>query len=256
MVRTKGKNTRRNWGTVADAESDGCTGRVTRSLDLGVRRSNPTVGFSYRTDGKWPRRVLDCRLSRSNKTILELWHGSCFCFVGSFRRVVGAANISAIPSKGSELALKRIRTAFVLIPALLASLSVGPASASPIMRPVVDDPVVARVDDIRIRRSDLVVAVQLLPVKYRKLPLDAVYPFVLKQVINNTPIVRAARAEGFEKLASVRQRLKASRGGSSKAPIWRRPRRARLPIRRCVSSTGNLPNRFAGMRSSTCGTFS
>lgn len=107
------------------------------------------------------------------------------------------------------MALKRIRTAFVLIPALLASLSVGPASASPIMRPVVDDPVVARVDDIRIRRSDLVVAVQLLPVKYRKLPLDAVYPFVLKQVINNTLIVRAARAEGFEKLASVRQRLKA-----------------------------------------------
>ncbi len=107
------------------------------------------------------------------------------------------------------MALKRIRTAFVLIPALLASLSVGPASASPIMRPVVDDPVVARIDDIRIRRSDLVVAVQLLPVKYRKLPLDAVYPFVLKQVINNTLIVRAARAEGFEKLASVRQRLKA-----------------------------------------------
>ena len=107
------------------------------------------------------------------------------------------------------MALKRIRTAFVLIPALLASLSVGPASASPIMRPVVDDPVVARIDDIRIRRSDLVVAVQLLPVKYRKLPLDAVYPFVLRQVINNTLIVRAARAEGFDKLESVRQRLKA-----------------------------------------------
>ena len=107
------------------------------------------------------------------------------------------------------MALKRIRTAFALIPVLLASASILPASASPTVRAAADDPVVARIDDIRIRRSDLVVAVQLLPVKYRKLPLDAVYPFVLKQVINNTLIVRAARAEGFEKLVSVRQRLKA-----------------------------------------------
>ncbi len=107
------------------------------------------------------------------------------------------------------MALSRNRTTFVLIPVLLASLSVGPASASPIVRPAADDPVVARIDDIRIRRSDLVVAAQLLPAKYRKLPLEAVYPFVLRQVINNTLVVRAARSEGFEKLESVRQRLKA-----------------------------------------------
>ncbi len=105
------------------------------------------------------------------------------------------------------MALKRIRTAFVLIPVLLAGLSVGPASASPTVRPAADDPVVARIDDTQIRRSDLMIALRLLPAQYRKMPLEAVYPLVLRQVINNTLIVRAGRSEGLEKLESIRQRL-------------------------------------------------
>ena len=107
------------------------------------------------------------------------------------------------------MALKQIRTAFVLIPVLLASLSAGPAAASPVMRPVADDPVVARIDDTQIRRSDLMIALRLLPAQYRKMPLEAVYPFVLRQVINNTLVVRAARSEGLEKSAPIRQRLQA-----------------------------------------------
>ncbi len=102
-----------------------------------------------------------------------------------------------------------IRTAFVLLPVLLASLSVGPAAASPVVRPAADDPVVARIDDTQIRRSDLMIALRLLPAQYRKMPLEAVYPFVLRQVINNTLVVRAARSEGLENSDSIRQRLQA-----------------------------------------------
>ena len=107
------------------------------------------------------------------------------------------------------MALKRIRTAFVLITALLASASILPASASPIMQAAGDDPVVARIDDTEIRRSDLIIALALLPAQYRKMPLTAVYPFVLRQVINNTLIVRAAKSEGLEDSEDIRQRLKA-----------------------------------------------
>ncbi len=107
------------------------------------------------------------------------------------------------------MALKLIRTAFVLTPVLLASLSVGPTSARPIVRPAADDPVVARIDDTQIRRSDLLISLQLLPAQYRKMPLDAVYPFVLRQVIASTLIVRAARSEGLDQSESIRQRLEA-----------------------------------------------
>ena len=107
------------------------------------------------------------------------------------------------------MALKRIRTAVLLTPILLARVCAGSATASPVARPGTDDPIVARIDDTQIRRSDLIVALQLLPARYRKMPLDAVYPFVLRQVINNTLIVRAARSEGLDKSETVRQRLKA-----------------------------------------------
>ena len=56
------------------------------------------------------------------------------------------------------MALNRIRSAFVLIPVLLAFTSNLPASASPNMSPAGDDPVVARIDDTQIRRSDLIIA--------------------------------------------------------------------------------------------------
>jgi peptidyl-prolyl cis-trans isomerase C len=69
--------------------------------------------------------------------------------------------------------------------------------------------VVARVDDTEIRRSDLLIAQMLLPESYRKLPLEAIYPLVLGQVIDNTLFVRAARAEGLDDSAVLRQRLAA-----------------------------------------------
>ena len=107
------------------------------------------------------------------------------------------------------MALNRIRTAFVLTPILFASLLAGSAMASPASSPGSVDPVVARIDDTEILRSDLVVAQKLLPARYRKMPLEAIYPFVLRQVINNTLIVRAARTAGLDNSELLRQRLEA-----------------------------------------------
>ena len=108
------------------------------------------------------------------------------------------------------MAIKRIRTAFFLTPVLLASLFAGSVAASPIMRAESDDAIVARIDDTVIRRSDVVIALRLLPSQYQKMmPLAAVYPIVLRQVINNTLIVRAARSEGLDRSEPIRQRLQA-----------------------------------------------
>lgn len=107
------------------------------------------------------------------------------------------------------MTLKPLRTAFVLAPVLLASLSPATGAASPIGQAPGADPVVARIDDTEIRRSDLILAQQLMPARLRKAPLKAVYPFLLKQVIDTTLVVRAARAEGLDRTESIRRRLAA-----------------------------------------------
>ncbi len=105
------------------------------------------------------------------------------------------------------MTLKKLRTAFALTPILLVCLSTVADAASRLTPPATDDPVVALVDSTVIRRSDLIVAQQLLPQQYRKAPLAALYPVLLKQVVDNTLILRAARAEGIDKTPAVRQRL-------------------------------------------------
>jgi peptidyl-prolyl cis-trans isomerase C len=92
---------------------------------------------------------------------------------------------------------------------LLAGLSAAAGAASPISRAPADDPVVARIDDTEIRRSDLILAQQMMPAKFRKAPLKAVYPVLLKQVINTTLVVRAARTEGLDRTDAIRRRLAA-----------------------------------------------
>ncbi len=91
----------------------------------------------------------------------------------------------------------------------LAGAGAEGAMASPSVLPGVNNTVVAKVDGIEIRRSDLMMAMRLLPRNYRKMPLESVYPLLLRQVINNTLVVRAAKAEGFDKSDSIRQRLAA-----------------------------------------------
>jgi peptidyl-prolyl cis-trans isomerase C len=69
------------------------------------------------------------------------------------------------------------------------------------------DPVVARVNGSEIRRSDLVAAQHGLPAQYRSIPLTAIYPALLDQMIATMLSVQAARAINLDKEAVVRRRI-------------------------------------------------
>lgn len=104
---------------------------------------------------------------------------------------------------------KNLRTVLALAPVLLAFQSMAADAAGRFTHPTADDPVVARIDDTEIRRSDVTYAQQLLPARYRKMPLEAIYSFVLKRVIDGTLVMHAARSEGLDQTAAVRRRLAA-----------------------------------------------
>ena len=107
------------------------------------------------------------------------------------------------------MTFKQSRTAVAVAALCLAGLFTSAAAASPVTHPAADDPVVARIGDTEVRRSDLIIAQQLLPASYRKMPIDAIYPLLLKQLINSTLVVRAARGEGLDRTEAVRRRLEA-----------------------------------------------
>ena len=106
---------------------------------------------------------------------------------------------------------KQLQTAFLLAALFFASLSTWVHASNRNSDSTADDHVVARIDGTEVRRSDLIYAQQLMPVEYRKVPLEAIYPFLLKQVINNILVVHAARSEGIHKTAPVRRRLEGHR---------------------------------------------
>ncbi len=69
------------------------------------------------------------------------------------------------------------------------------------------DPVVARVNGVEIKRSDLVSAQQDLPAQYRQVPLKSVFQRLLRQIINTKLIIRAARAQGLQDDPGVKQQM-------------------------------------------------
>lgn len=70
-----------------------------------------------------------------------------------------------------------------------------------------EDPVVARVNEAEIHRSDVVAAQQALPAQYSSIPLSAIYPALVKQMIATMLSVQAARATGLDKEAVVMKRI-------------------------------------------------
>ncbi len=107
------------------------------------------------------------------------------------------------------MTFKQLRAAFALAAVFLVSLSTWVDAASRIPNSAAEDHVVARIDGTEVRRSDLIFAQQLMLRQYRKVPLEAIYPFLLKQVINNILVVHAARSEGIDKTEPVQRRLRA-----------------------------------------------
>ena len=70
-----------------------------------------------------------------------------------------------------------------------------------------EDPVVARVNRVEIKRSDLILAQQALPEQYRQVPLKSIFQPLLRQMINTRLIIRAARDQGLHHDPVVKQKL-------------------------------------------------
>ncbi len=69
------------------------------------------------------------------------------------------------------------------------------------------NPVVARVNGVEIKRSDLVSAQQALPEQYRQAPLKSIFQPLLRQMIDTMLMVRAARAQGLHDDPGVKQEM-------------------------------------------------
>lgn len=96
--------------------------------------------------------------------------------------------------------------AALLLPAGLA-LAQAPALA-PTPGPAPENPVVARVEGIEIRLSDVQEEAARLPAELRGMPPQMLYPLLLDQIITQRAIVAAARARGLERDAEVQARLR------------------------------------------------
>jgi peptidyl-prolyl cis-trans isomerase C len=103
------------------------------------------------------------------------------------------------------------RTALALAALLLPAspvLAQAPATAQPPAAAPAGDPVLARVDGIEIRQSDLEQELRRLPDELRNMPPQLLQPLLLDQIITQKAIVAAARARGLDRDAEVVQRVR------------------------------------------------
>jgi peptidyl-prolyl cis-trans isomerase C len=95
------------------------------------------------------------------------------------------------------------RPALLLAACLLpAGLALAQAPAAPA------DAVLARVDGIEIRESDLEAEIRRLPDELRAVPAPMLRPLLLDQIITQKAIVAAARARGLDRDAEVIARVR------------------------------------------------
>jgi peptidyl-prolyl cis-trans isomerase C len=99
--------------------------------------------------------------------------------------------------------------AALLVPAGLALAQTPPASApAPAAPALAADPVLARVEGIEIRQSDLDAEIRRLPDELRGMPPAMLQPLLLDQMITQKAIVAAARARGLDRDAEVVSRIR------------------------------------------------
>ena len=96
-----------------------------------------------------------------------------------------------------------MRTGALLL-AIAAGL-LGPTALA--QNATVENPVVATVNGEQIWHSEVVMFQTTLPPQYKTIPLNTIYDDLLTNLINRKLIVQAARAEGMDKMETVRQRL-------------------------------------------------
>ena len=70
-----------------------------------------------------------------------------------------------------------------------------------------DDPVVAKINGGEIHKSDLLAAQKQLPQQYQQVPLEAIFPQLLDQVVNNKLLIDAAKDAKLENDPEVKDRI-------------------------------------------------
>jgi len=95
--------------------------------------------------------------------------------------------------------------AFLFLAAVMGALLVAPPARAE------DDPVVARVNGVELRKSDLETARANLPEQYRQMPLDLLYEPLLDQIINSRLLLDQAVTAKVEDAAEFQRQLAISR---------------------------------------------
>ncbi|GGF01113.1 peptidylprolyl isomerase [Aliidongia dinghuensis] len=95
----------------------------------------------------------------------------------------------------------------VLALAVAAPLAAHAADAPQLQLAPTDDPVVAKINGTELHKSDLVAAQKQLPQQYQQVPLEAIYPQLLDQVVNNTLLIDAAKADKLSDDQEVKDRM-------------------------------------------------
>lgn len=95
------------------------------------------------------------------------------------------------------------RLALALTFLMPAGLALAQAPAAP-----AEDPVLARVEGIEIRQSDVAAEMRRLPDELRNMPPQVLQPLLLDQMITQKALVAAARAQGLDRDAEVQARLR------------------------------------------------
>ena len=90
---------------------------------------------------------------------------------------------------------------------LLAALALAALLAAPGHAQAPADPIVARVNDVEIRASDLAEAAQSLPAEMRGMPPAMLYPMLLDQLVDRAAIIELARRRGIDKEPAVARQM-------------------------------------------------
>ncbi|HEY4136288.1 MAG TPA: peptidylprolyl isomerase [Alphaproteobacteria bacterium] len=92
-------------------------------------------------------------------------------------------------------------------PATVQAQTPAKPAAAPANSKAGDDPVVARVDGQPILRSEVLAAVDGLPPQYRAMPVEAIYPALLGQLIDRKLVVAQAKKDKLENDAAYKERV-------------------------------------------------
>ena len=84
----------------------------------------------------------------------------------------------------------------------------SPAAASPApAASATDDPVVARIGDAVLHRSDVLAAQKQLPAQVQAMPMQQIYPLLLDQLVNIVLLSEAGRKQGLQNDPEVKRRI-------------------------------------------------